>query len=194
MRGCVLLSSTSPGFYSSVRQSQPVNTLFRTCVAARKKREGKARSTGHCGPMARLCSAAPAFFARNPQGRDGVLPNSPSLAGSQSLLLLRGSCLISAAIHHRWCQKCYRALDPHSAFSKGRLSIPLRITVGGTRSAQEAATAARNVLDFRNSPFAIDRCNLIKSCQLDFSRPVTRRITSCRERVRLACPVLNLFP
>ena len=44
-----------------------VNTCFALALLT-KKREGKARSAGHSEPMAKLCSAASAFFRAQPRG------------------------------------------------------------------------------------------------------------------------------
>ena len=51
----------------------PVNIYFAPALLP-EKGGGKARSAGHSGPMAKLCNAAPAFFVRNPKGRDGFRP------------------------------------------------------------------------------------------------------------------------
>ena len=55
----------------------PVNTCFATALLC-EKCEGKAQSTGHSRPMAKLCNAAPAFFRAQPGGMGRILP-SPSL-------------------------------------------------------------------------------------------------------------------
>ena len=47
----------------------PVNIYFAPAFLHEKGR-GKARSAGHNGPMAKLCNATPAFFVRNPKGRE----------------------------------------------------------------------------------------------------------------------------
>ena len=71
----------------------PVNIYFAPAVL-HEKGEGKARSAGHSGPMAKLCNAAPAFLVRNPKGRDGFRPAlrySP-LTEAHSCRAARASC------------------------------------------------------------------------------------------------------
>ena len=50
-----------------------------------KKREGKAQSAGHNG-LSKLCNVAPAFFMRNPRGRDGITAQPVVTLRLQSLL------------------------------------------------------------------------------------------------------------
>jgi hypothetical protein len=61
----------------------PVNTYFAPALL-REEREGKARSAGHSRPMAKLCNAAPRFFVRNPEGRDGISLDPSLLAACRA--------------------------------------------------------------------------------------------------------------
>ena len=77
----------------------PVNIYFAPALLP-EKGGGKARSAGHSGPMAKLCNAAPAFFVRNPKGRDGFRP-ALRYSRLQRLTLPRGSCLVLDEIRRR---------------------------------------------------------------------------------------------
>ena len=50
--------------------------------------------------MAKLCNAAPAFFIRNPEGRDGISPR-PSLLVTYRAYSAAAQCLVPADIRHR---------------------------------------------------------------------------------------------
>jgi hypothetical protein len=58
MSGAIYMEKFEPGLLTLVSR-------LRCCA---KKREGKARSAGHNGPMVKLCNAAPAFFRAQPEG------------------------------------------------------------------------------------------------------------------------------
>ena len=64
----------------------PVNIYFAPALL-HEKGEGKARSAGHRGPMAKLCNAAPAFFVRNPKGRE-INVTGPSIPDSPIFLII----------------------------------------------------------------------------------------------------------
>ena len=70
-----------------------VNIYFAPAML-HEKGEGKARSAGHSGPMAKLCNAAPTFFVRNPKGWDGIRPVPSLLAAYRGPLCraARASC------------------------------------------------------------------------------------------------------
>jgi hypothetical protein len=75
-----------------------------------KKREGKAGSAGHGGPMGKLCNAASTFFRAQPEGRDRIR-QAHRHSSLTEITLLRGSRLVPAEIYNRGAQnKCQQDL------------------------------------------------------------------------------------
>ena len=57
--------------------------------------------SGHSGPMAKLCNAAPAFFRAQPGAAGTEFHPVHRYSSLTELTLLRGSCLVLVEIRHR---------------------------------------------------------------------------------------------
>ena len=72
----------------------PVNIYFAPALLHEKGGRQRRKAQDIVGLMAKLCNAAPAFFVRNPKGRDGFHPAfrySP-LTEAHSAAQARASC------------------------------------------------------------------------------------------------------